>query len=896
MSPKPRRAAAARRAKPTASAAKALASKPPAAKAADEPAVKAAVKRVAKPVTIPVATGAPKSAGKTVRVRRPDAEPVRKPSRAGRTGSMGGEAPAAKLEFRRGDETLKVSERLPLLPLRDVVVFPYMTIPLLVGRLPSVNAIEKAMARDRMLFVTAQKRSEVADPQHDELFRTGTIVRILQLFRLPDGTLRVLVEGLVRAEVKRFQWSNDYYAVQVAPAPDADVPGPEHEALTRHALQLFQEYVHLNRRIPDEVVPTTTAITDPVQLSHTIAANLLVKVPGKQRLLEAVDAATRLRLLAETITSELEIVRLERKIEGQVRTQVHKNQKEFYLNEQLKAIRKELGHQNEFSNELEELQESIRKAKMPREVRAKATKELERLARMSFMSPEATVVRGYIDWLAALPWRTATKDNHDIANVQLVLDEDHFGLKKVKERLLEYLSVIKLTGKNKAPILCFVGPPGVGKTSLGKSIARALGRRFVRVALGGVRDEAEIRGHRRTYIGSMPGRVIQSLRRAGSRNPVFLLDEIDKLGSDWRGDPSSALLEVLDPEQNHTFNDHYLEVDFDLSQVMFICTANSIGSIPAALADRMEVIRLPGYLETEKVQIAKRFLLPKQRAAAGLEEGDIEVGDDALRELVHGWTREAGVRSLEREMAGLCRKVARRKAEGTLTAPVVVTPESLAASLGPRRYTDTALERRSRIGVANGLAWTETGGELLTIEVSVLPGKGELQLTGKLGDVMRESGQAALSYARARATELGLDRWFHRDIDVHVHVPEGAMPKDGPSAGITMGVALISALTGVPTRSDLAMTGEITLRGMVLPIGGLTEKLVAARRAGIRTVLIPRANEKDLSEVPEEVRADLTFIAVDTMDQVLEHALERTPQDDHAPASPADIAAGRYAH
>jgi ATP-dependent Lon protease len=804
-----------------------------------------------------------------------------------------------KLEIRRGDEVLRVPDRLPLLPLRDVVVFPWMSISLLVGRLPSVNAIEKAMSRDRLLFVTAQKRSEVADPQHDELFRTGTIARVLQLFRLPDGTLRVLVEGLVRAEAKRFQWSSDYYSVQVAPAPDPDLPGAEHEALTRHALQLFQDYVHLHRRIPDEVLATTASLTDPVQLSHTIAANLLVKVPVKQHLLEAPDAAARLRQLAEALAGELEIVRLERKIEGQVRSQVHKNQKEFYLNEQLKAIRKELGHQNEFASELEDLQEAIRKAKMPREVRAKALKELERLSRMSFMSPEATVVRSYIDWLSALPWRTVTRDNLDIANVQQVLDEDHFGLRKVKERLIEYLSVLKLTGKNKAPILCFVGPPGVGKTSLGRSIARALGRRFVRVALGGVRDEAEIRGHRRTYIGSMPGRVIQSLRRAGSRNPVFLLDEIDKLGADWRGDPSSALLEVLDPEQNHTFNDHYLEVDFDLSQVMFICTANSIGSIPPALADRMEVIRLPGYLETEKVEIAKRFLVPKQRAAAGLEPGDLDVTDQALGELVRGWTREAGVRNLEREVAGLCRKVARRKAEGTLEGTARIGTAELPAMLGPMRYVDSPLERRSRVGVANGLAWTESGGDLLTIEVSVLPGKGDLQLTGKLGDVMRESGQAAMSYARARATHLGLDRWFHRDIDVHVHVPEGAMPKDGPSAGITMATAVVSALTGVPTRSDVAMTGEITLRGNVLPIGGLTEKLVAARRAGVRIVLVPRGNEKDLSEVPEEVRADLTLIPVETMDEVLEHALERQPEEPAArPVADVPVAdvPGPYAH
>ena len=832
--------------------------------------------------------------------RRPRARPAAGRRRPAAAPTSGGPAPGA-LEFRRGDEVLRVPDRLPLLPLRDVVVFPFMSISLLVGRPPSVNAIEKAMARDRLLFVTAQKRSEVADPQHDELHKTGTIVRVLQLFRLPDGTLRVLVEGLVRAEARRFQWSNDFYTVQVALTPDPDAAGPEYEALTRHALQLFQDYVHLNRRIPDEVVASTQAVAEPVQLSHTMAAHLLVKVPAKQALLESPDAAARLRQLAETLSAELEIVRLERKIEGQVRSQVHKNQKEFYLNEQLKAIRKELGHQNEFASELEDLQDAIRKAKMPRDVRAKAMKELERLTRMSFMSPEATVVRSYIDWLAALPWRTVTRDNLDIKNVQQVLDEDHFGLKKVKERLVEYLSVLKLTGKNKAPILCFVGPPGVGKTSLGKSIARAIGRRFVRVALGGVRDEAEIRGHRRTYIGSMPGRIIQSLRRAGARNPVFLLDEVDKLGADWRGDPSSALLEVLDPEQNHTFNDHYLEVDFDLSQVMFICTANSLGGIPPALTDRMEVIRLPGYLETEKLEIAKRFLVPKQRAAAGLEAGDLELTDDALRDLIHGWTREAGVRNLEREIAGVCRKVARQKAEGTLEKTAVIGSVELAASLGVRRFIDSPVERRSRIGVANGLAWTESGGDLLTIEVSVLPGKGDLLLTGKLGDVMRESGQAALSYARARATHLGLDRWFHRDIDVHVHIPEGAMPKDGPSAGITMATALISALTGIPTRADVAMTGEITLRGTVLPIGGLNEKLVAARRAGVRTVLLPRGNEKDLVEVPEEVRADLEFVIVETMDQVLEHALDRAEPTAAEPAAipppiPAAPPPGQYAH
>jgi ATP-dependent Lon protease len=800
-----------------------------------------------------------------------------------------------RLSIERGDERFEFNDRLPLLPLRDVVIFPYMTIPLLVGRLPSINAIERAVARDRMLFVTAQKRSEVADPSHEELYKVGAVVRVLQLFRLPDGTMRVLVEGVCRCRVERFFWSSDYYTVKVAVMSEDQPAGMETEALMRHVLALFNDYVHLNRRIPDEVLTTASNVTDPSSLAHTVAAHLLVKVPKKQRLLEVDSAADRLKLLSEMLTAELEIVKLERKIEGQVRSQVHKNQKEFYLNEQLKAIRKELGHQNEFANEIDEMQAAIKKARMPREVVVKAMKELDRLAKMSFMSPEATVVRNYLDWLVSLPWHKATRDNDDIGAVETILDEDHFGLRKVKERIVEYLAVLKLSRKHKGPILCFVGPPGVGKTSLGKSIARALGRRFVRVSLGGVRDEAEIRGHRRTYIGSLPGRIVQSLRRAGSKNPVFLLDEIDKLGNDFRGDPASALLEVLDPEQNHTFNDHYLEVDFDLSQVMFICTANTLYSIPPALADRMEIIRLPGYLETEKVQIGKQFLVPKQITAAGLEPSDVSINVGTLRAIVSRYTREAGVRSLEREIAGLCRKVAKRKAAGQLKGRVAITERNLAKFLGPTRYLDSEVEKTSRIGVANGLAWTETGGDLLTIEVSILPGKGDLQLTGKLGDVMRESGQAALSYARSRAVQLGLDKWFYRDIDIHIHVPEGAMPKDGPSAGITMAVALVSALTGVPTRTDVAMTGEITLRGTVLPIGGLNEKAVAARRAGIKTVLIPRANEKDLTEIPEEVRAELEFVRVENMDQVLELALDR-PAPAVKPSRPDDDQAATYAH
>ncbi|MBN1504245.1 MAG: endopeptidase La, partial [Candidatus Eisenbacteria bacterium] len=573
------------------------------------------------------------------------------------------------------------------------------------------------------------------------------------------------------------------------------------------------------------------------------------------------------------LSSEVEILKLERKIEGQVRSQVHKNQKEFYLNEQLKAIRKELGYQNEFANELDELGQQIKKAKMPKEVYEKAMKELDRLGKMSFMSPEATVVRNYIDWLVSLPWGKVTDDNLDIEAVEKVLNEDHYGLQKVKERILEYISVLKLTGSLKGPIICFVGPPGVGKTSLGKSIARALGRKFIRMSLGGVRDEAEIRGHRRTYIGSLPGRIVQSLKRAGSMNPVFLLDEVDKLGVDFRGDPASALLEVLDPEQNCTFTDHYLEVEFDLSQVMFITTANVLHTIPPALQDRMEILRLPGYLEYEKMAIAKFFLIPKQLKANGLTDADFRFTSSALASLINEYTREAGVRNLEREIASVARKIAKRKAAGKAKARVTVTKKKLEELLGAPKYIDSVVEQKTRTGIATGLAWTEAGGDVLTVEVSVLPGKGELLLTGKLGEIMRESGQAALSYARSRATILGLDKSFYKEVDVHVHVPEGAMPKDGPSAGITMVVALVSALTGVPTRKDVAMTGEITLRGNVLPVGGLNEKLVAARRAGITTVLIPKMNERELRDIPAEVRNSLTIVGVETMDEVLKLAL-----------------------
>ncbi|HXF59604.1 MAG TPA: endopeptidase La [Candidatus Saccharimonadales bacterium] len=778
------------------------------------------------------------------------------------------------IRLERDGEVFEIRDRIPLLPLRDVVIYPYMTIPLLVGRIPSVNAIEAAVQKDRVLFVLAQRRPDVPDPVAKDLYRVGTVVRVLQLFRLPDGTMRVLVEGICRARAKKFFKTSDSMAVSVAIIDDKVRQDAQLEALQRNVLASFNDYVHLNRRVPDEVLSTANNIGNPVLLSYTVASHLILKVAVKQAVLEEDDLTERFRQLSKTLANELEILKLERKIEGQVRSQVHKNQKEFYLNEQLKAIRKELGYQNEFSNEIDELVQAVKKAKMPPDVHEKAIKEIDKLGKMSFMSPEATVVRNYVDWLVSLPWGTKTEDNPDIQNVEKVLDEDHYGLKKIKERIIEYLAVLKLSGSLKGPILCFVGPPGVGKTSLGKSIARALGRKFVRMSLGGVRDEAEVRGHRRTYIGSMPGRIVQAMKRAGSMNPVLLLDEIDKLGTDFRGDPASALLEVLDPEQNHTFNDHYLEVDFDLSQVMFLTTSNSLYSIPPALLDRMEIIRLPGYLEFEKVEIAKNFLIPKELKANGLVPKDLSMTDGALKAVINAYTREAGVRALEREIAAICRKVARKKATVKKARTFRIVEKQIAKYLGVPKYLDSQIEKRSRLGVATGLAWTEAGGDLLTIEVSILAGTGVLLLTGKLGETMRESGQAALSYARSRATSLGLDKNFYKSIDVHVHLPEGAIPKDGPSAGISIATALVSALTGVPTREDVAMTGEITLLGNVLPIGGLNEKVVAAKRAGVKTVIIPKLNEKDLQELPEHIRDAVEFKLVETMDEVLEVALK----------------------
>ncbi len=770
------------------------------------------------------------------------------------------------------------SERitLPLLPLRDVVVFPHMVIPLFVGRPKSIKALEVAMEGGKHIMLVAQKTAAKDEPTDKDMYEVGCIANILQMLKLPDGTVKVLVEGLQRAKTLSIEEQETQFSCEVMPLEPDLADGAETEALRRAIVSQFDQYVKLNKKIPPEILTSLAGIDEAGRLADTIAAHLPLKLDQKQHILEMFPVVERLEHLLAQLEAEIDILQVEKRIRGRVKRQMEKSQREYYLNEQVKAIQKELG-EGEEGADLEELEKRIEAARMPKEAKKKADSELKKLKLMSPMSAEATVVRNYIDTLIALPWRKKSKVNNDLSNAEQVLDEDHFGLEKVKERILEYLAVQQRVEKVKAPILCLVGPPGVGKTSLGQSIARATNRKFVRMALGGVRDEAEIRGHRRTYIGSMPGKILQSLTKVGVRNPLFLLDEVDKMGMDFRGDPSSALLEVLDPEQNHTFADHYVEVDFDLSDVMFVATSNSL-NIPPPLLDRMEVIRLAGYTEDEKVSIAQRYLLPKQKKNNGLREGEIEVSEQAIRDIIRYYTREAGVRSLEREISKICRKVVKMLLLKKADTAVKVDGSNLDTFLGVRKYDFGLAAKENQTGQVTGLAWTEVGGDLLTIEAAVMPGKGNIIRTGSLGDVMKESVEAARSVVRSRSRRLGIKDEAFEKRDIHIHVPEGATPKDGPSAGIAMTTALVSVLTGIPVRANVAMTGEITLRGEVLPIGGLKEKLLAAHRGGIKLVLIPEENVKDLADIPDNVKNSIEIVPVRWIDKVLELALERVPE------------------
>ncbi|MGB7479318.1 MAG: endopeptidase La [Burkholderiaceae bacterium] len=765
--------------------------------------------------------------------------------------------------------------QLPLLPLRDVVVFPHMVIPLFVGRPKSIKALEAAMEQGKSIMLSAQKTAAKDEPSADDIYEIGCVANILQMLKLPDGTVKVLVEGAQRARIDHISELDSHFVADVTPIESEPGDDSEVEAMRRAIVQQFDQYVKLNKKIPPEILTSLAGIDDAGRLADTIAAHLPLKLEQKQVILEIFDVAKRHEHLLGQLEGELDILQVEKRIRGRVKRQMEKSQREYYLNEQVKAIQKELG-EGEEGADLEELEKKIVAARMPKEARDKGLNELKKLKMMSPMSAEATVVRNYIDTLVGLPWKKKSKVNNDLANAEKVLEDDHYGLEKVKERILEYLAVQQRVERLKAPILCFVGPPGVGKTSLGQSIARATNRKFVRMALGGVRDEAEIRGHRRTYIGSMPGKILQSLAKVGVRNPLFLLDEIDKLGMDFRGDPASALLEVLDPEQNHTFSDHYIEVDFDLSDVMFVATSNSF-NIPPALLDRMEVIRLSGYTEDEKTSIAQRYLLPKQIKNNGLKETEISVAESAIRDIIRYYTREAGVRSLEREISKICRKVVKMLLLQKQERKIAVTSKNLDKFLGVRRFDFGVAEKENQVGQVVGLAWTEVGGDLLTIEAMTMPGKGGVIRTGTLGDVMKESIEAARTVVRSRAKNLGIKSEVFEKSDIHIHVPEGATPKDGPSAGIAMTTALVSTLTGIPVRADVAMTGEITLRGEVLPIGGLKEKLLAAHRGGIKTVLIPEQNVKDLTDIPDNVKNKLEIVPVRWIDKVLDIALERAP-------------------
>ncbi len=801
----------------------------------------------------------------------------------------------------KGDDAKKRAQKaLPLLPLRDIIVFPHMVVPLFVGREKSVTALERAMADDKSIVLSAQQRAKTNDPTPEEIFPIGTIGTIIQLLRLPDGTVKVLVEGKRRARITKWIETETCFSVDAValaeeePDESSEEARTELEALLRSVHQTFESYVKLNKRIPPEMLISVQTIEQPSRLADTIAGALGLKLADKQALLEECKAHKRLERLLELMQAEIDVLQVEKKIRTRVKKQMEKTQKEYYLNEQMQAIQKELGERDEFKNEIVELEEKIKSKAMSVEAKGKLGKELKKLKMMSPMSAEATVVRNYIDWVLALPWEDKTQDKLDIAEASAILDEDHYGLTKVKERVLEYLSVQALVKKLRGPILCLVGPPGVGKTSLAKSIARATGRKFVRLSLGGVRDEAEIRGHRRTYIGALPGKLVQSLRKAGSNNPVFLLDEIDKMSTDFRGDPASALLEVLDPEQNATFNDHYLDLDYDLSDVMFIATANTLQSIPGPLVDRMEVIQLPSYTEWEKVSIAEKYLVPKEKTANGVDHVDIEISSDALRSVIHHYTREAGVRNLEREIGTILRKIAKEvvaRKDGDEKPVFRVTPSSVPKYLDVHKVPAHRAEDKDEVGLVNGLAWTSVGGVVLPVEVAVMPGKGKVTLTGKLGETMQESAHAAMSYIRSRSGALNLDREFHAKIDVHVHFPDPfGSGTDGPSAGITMATALASALLRIPARRDVAMTGEISLRGRVMPIGGLKEKILAAHRIGIKTIILPRVNRKDLRELPKGVLKAMNFIAVDHMDEVLRNALVLPRPSDFlaAPSVPVD--------
>ncbi|MBL8434775.1 MAG: endopeptidase La [Zoogloea sp.] len=780
---------------------------------------------------------------------------------------------------------------LPLLPLRDVVVFPHMVIPLFVGRPKSIKALENAMEAGKSILLVAQKSAAKDEPSADDLYDLGCIANILQMLKLPDGTVKVLVEGVQRARVISIDDLRTLFVAKAQPLPAAEAPNNEVEAMRRAIISQFDQYVKLNKKIPPEILSSLSGIEDPGRLADTIAAHLPLKLEQKQEILEMFDAGERLERLLNQLETELDILQVEKRIRGRVKRQMEKSQREYYLNEQVKAIQKELG-EGEDGADLEEMDKKIKAAGMTKEAMAKAQGELKKLRLMSPMSAEATVVRNYIETLVGLPWKKKSRISKDLAEAEKVLDTEHYGLEKVKERILEYLAVQQRVDKLKAPILCLVGPPGVGKTSLGQSVARATNRKFVRMSLGGVRDEAEIRGHRRTYIGSMPGKILQNMSKVAVRNPLFLLDEVDKMGQDFRGDPSSALLEVLDPEQNSTFVDHYIEVEYDLSDVMFVATANTL-NIPAPLLDRMEVIRLSGYTEDEKVNIAERYLVPKQMKNNGIKREELSVTEDAIRDIVRFYTREAGVRGLEREISKVCRKVVKALVLGKRKSKVIVNAKCLDKYLGVHKYSFGVAEKENQIGQVTGLAWTEVGGELLTVEAVALPGKGKIMTTGKLGEVMQESIQAALSVVRRRSKSLGIAEDFYQKSDIHIHLPEGAIPKDGPSAGIAICSGLVSVLTGIPVRCDVAMTGEITLRGEVLPIGGLKEKLLAAVRGGIRRALIPQENVKDLAEIPDNVKNELEIIPVKWIDEVLEHALERMPEPlpDVAQPAQAEVAA-----